>query len=158
MSLTKTYEVFDVVFKDIGTDTNYAAWTNDINLTLVRGTDYTTLSQTDTSSAGIHRLNPSITYDLCIECDLYIDVGSSYTGFIQFRQSTSNKGSISITNFNTGEWQHLKLTVDGTTVSINVDGVDKNPLTLSSSTWDRVYFQILYNTTVKYKNFIIYPI
>ena len=155
---SEIYEVIDATFKDIGTSTDYTAWTNDTNLTVERGTAHTTLTQIDTDSAGIHRLNPSITDDLCIECDLYIDAGADYTYIFQFRQDTSNKGTVSTSNFNTRKWQHLKLTVNGTTVNINVDGVEKTPITLSSSSWNRLYLSIFNGATVQYKNFVYYPV
>lgn len=53
---------------------------------------------------------------------------------------------------------HIKLEITGTQVKINVDGVDKTPLTLNQSGDIKIGFKINSGHSIKYDNFVIYPI
>lgn len=157
---SETYTLYDVLFKDIGTAEDYTAWTYLSNVTLTRSDAETSITQTSSSSGASQYLTLPLTDNFCIETDLSLSATyvTSYTLF-SFRQGTSAKGSIPYTRLGLtdDEYGHVKLTVQGTNVDITVDGTSKTPITLTD-TINRFYLGVNNGVTLKYKNFIIYPI
>lgn len=157
---SEIYALYDVLFKDIGTEDDYTEWTYLNNLTLTRSSTETSITQINSSSMGTQYLTLPINDNFCIEVDISLTDNSvsSYSIF-SFRQGTSSKGNIPYNSLGltANMYNHVKLTVSGTTVDITVDGTSKNPITLTD-TINRFYMGTNYDVTVKYKNFIIYPI
>ena len=153
--ISETYTLYDVLFKDIGTQDDYTAWSYAGNTTINRSESETTITQTDTSSmASMYQTLP-VTDGFCVE----FDVKSTYTewfNLVSFRQGSSAKLSLNV-SFLCGdsEWHHIILKVNNGTVNVNRDGTDLTPQTLSD-TINRVYLQVGTSSTVQYKNFIIY--
>ena len=158
MNLIETYSITDVIFKDIGTDVDYASWTSSSNMDIDRSSGkYTELTPQTTNSTMYKTINSSMTV---FEFDFSVLTAAPATGIWSFRQGSTNKGSISPSNLGVSDndWHHVKLVIDGTQVNINVDGEDKTSRTLSDTTINRFYI-ILNNTKhtlLDYKNFLIY--
>ena len=158
MNLIETYSITDVIFKDIGTDVDYASWTSSSNMDIDRSSGaYTQLTPQGTNST---MYNTIISGMSCFEFDFSILTSSFSTGVWSFRQGSTNKGAISPSNLDVSDndWHHVKFVIDGTEIHINVDGEDKTSRTLSDTTINRFYI-ILNNTKhtlLDYKNFLIY--
>ena len=161
---SEPYTLYDVSFKDIGTEDDYTAWTNDSNFTVSRSDAETTITQTDTTAyASRYLAISSYTVPFTIELDFCMNfTGNAGSGVLSIRQGTSSKGSITpnALGLTSGEYSHIKLTVTSTELQINVDGTDKTPITYDG-VFNRFYIAQNANTlwqSIKYKNFIIYPI
>ena len=160
---SETYTLYDVLFKDIGTDTEYTDWTSLINMDIARTTE-SVLTPTDPTTSGAAYLTiSSYTVPFNIEFDFCMDfTGNAGSGVLSIRQGTSSKASVSpnALGLTSGEYSHIKLTVTSTELKINVDGTDKTPLT-HDGVFNRFYIWQNGNMawqSIKYKNFIIYPI
>ena len=149
--VSEPYVLIDGLFKDFGnTD-----WTSISNITRTTSSGEITLTPTDTFCTQYQTIPEDGTvfeFDVCITY-------SEATNFISFRSGSTNKVAFTQGNLglSTGVWSHVKLVIDGETVTPTVDGVEK-----TSKTWDstvtRFYFVLdnNKNTNLKYKNFVIY--
>ena len=164
MFQSETYSLYDVLFKDLGTQASYAAWTSDSNFTVSRSDVETTITPTDTTAQSSRYLAiSSYTVPFNIEFDFCMAfTGNAGSGVMSIRQGSSSKASVSpnALGLTSGEYSHIKLTVTSTELKINVDGTDKTPLT-HDGVFNRFY--IIQNANVlwqsiKYKNFLIYPV
>ena len=163
---SETYSLYDVLFKDIGTETDYTAWTSLINMDIARTTE-TILTPTDPTLSGAAYLTiSSYTVPFTIELDFCMDFTSNAgSSVLSIRQGSTSKASVSpnALGLTSGKYSHIKLTVTSTELQINVDGTDKTPLT-HDGVFNRFYITQNANSagslwqSVKYKNFIIYPI
>ena len=163
MFQSETYSLYDVLFKDIGTETDYTAWTSLINMDIERTTE-SVLTPTDPTVSGAAYLTISdYTVPFTIELDFCMNfTGNAGSGVMSIRQGTSSKASVTpnALGLTSGEYSHIRLTVTSTELKINVDGTDKTPLT-HDGTFNRFYIWQNGNSlwqSIKYKNFIIYPI
>lgn len=161
---SETYTLYDVVFKDIGTATDYTAWTSDSNFTVSRSDVETTIIPTDsTAFASRYLAITDYTVPFVIEFDFNLSfTGNASYGLLSIRQGSSSKGSITPNALGlvSGEYSHIKLTVTSTELQINVDGTDKTPITYDG-VFNRFYITQNANSlwqSIKYRNFIIYPI
>ena len=156
-SLTKTYSLIDATFIDWGTDTQYTNWSYQNNITQSRSSSETTLSLTTAGTTGVKRLD-NFNGDYCFEFDMKLETGNTY---IQLRKDSSTKATISANTMGLGDnqYHHIKIEVEGSTVTVTSDGVEKSPITLSD-TWNRFYLNLdaNYDTVVKYKNFYYYTL
>lgn len=153
---SEPYTLYDVSFKDIGTEDDYTAWTYANNATISRASE-TTITQTDTASiAGVYQTLP-LTDGFCVELDVQAIFETTFT-IISFRQGSSTKLNLGANGLlgGSGDWHHLKITVNGLDVDVVRDDT-QIPQTLSD-TVNRIYLHVGNSSTVKYKNFIIYPI
>ena len=159
---SEIFEVIDATFKDIGTSTDYSAWTGGSfktsDNTLQRNDEYTTLTASETA---YHYYKSITDTDLCIEFDVnikYID-GAFPIRFTKGIWTTIVSYSISSLGLVNEQWHHLKLVKQGTSVTAYVDGVNKGS-TLYSDTIDTFLIILSENNAqvMKYKNFCIYPI
>jgi len=153
MVLQETYELKDGTFVDIGTSTSYTAWATTNNITVNRSTTETTLTQTDTSSFGYMWQSFSTITDIIFEFDVYT-TDRSYT-LCSFRDGGTVVRAISGTTagLTDNTWGHVKLTLKDGKVYVN----DATTGT-SISTWNRLYITLNNGMTIKYKNFVVYPI
>lgn len=154
---SEPYTLYDVLFKDIGTEDDYTAWSYAGNTTISRESE-TTITQTSTDAiASMYQTLP-ITDNFCVEFDVKAVFTETFT-LVSFRQGSSSKLTLGANGLlgGSGDWHHIKITVNGLDVSVNRDGTDLTPQTLSD-TINRVYLQVGNSATVQYKNFIIYPI
>lgn len=164
MFQSETYRLYDVLFKDLGTQASYAAWTSDSNFTVSRSDVETTITPTDnTAYASRYLTISSYTVPFVIEFDFNLSfTGNTSTGIMSIRQGSSSKGSITPNALGlvSGEYSHIKLTVTSTELKINVDGTDKTPIS-HDGVFNRFYITQNANAlwqSIKYKNFLIYPV
>ena len=145
-----------MLFKDLATEDDYTAWSYSQNATISRASE-TIITQTNTDAIASMFQTLPITDGFCVEFDIQATYYNSFT-LIGFRQMSSSKLNLNA-NFLCGdnEWHHIKLTINGLNVTVNRDGTDLTPQTLSD-TVNRVYLQVGNAAIVQYKNFIIYPI
>lgn len=158
--VSEIYEVLDVTFKDIGTSTDYSAWTNSdfTGDALQRNDEYTTLIPQD----NYDQQDLSITTDCCVEFDVNITYTSSVY-FLRFRNGrwTGVNADFGLQDLDiiSGQWHHLKFLVTSNKVTPIVDGVTKTAK-IPNGTMNMVVI-ILNNegqSNLKYKNFVVYPI
>ena len=155
------YSVLDATFKDIGTSTNYGTWTStDFTGTKIeRNSEYTTLIPEDTWDTQNKSISDT---DLCIEFDCNLTFSDAIENhFLRFYKSNASVTSITPLRLGlvSGQWSHIKLVRNGTTVNITVDGTSKTPLTGATSIDEfRVIMSNAKITNMKYKNFMIYPV
>ena len=165
MFQSETYSLYDVLFKDIGTDTVYTDWTNEGNLTVERTNETKLTPTTITSQATRYLSLTSYTVPFAIEMDLCLTFetggGSSLLSLRQSSQVSSIKAGYTPNGLGltTGEWVHLRLEVTDETLTAVVDGTRKDGVE-HDGTFNRFYFTIPanYNWAIQYRNFIIYPI
>ena len=163
MFSSETYVLYDVLFKDLGTEVEHTDWTNEGNMTVTRSDTDTTLSPTTSSSQATRYLSlSSYTVPFTIEMDLCLTFSTGGgSSLLSLRQSSTSKGGYTPNGLGltTGEWVHVKLEVTDETLTATVDGVAKDPVT-HDGVFNRFYFTIPgnYNWGIQYKNFIIYPI
>lgn len=151
--LQETFVITDGTFVDIGTSTNYRTWASTNNLTISRSPTESTLTQTDTSSLAYMWQSFSPITDIIFEFDVYT-TDSSYT-LCSFRDGGTVVRTVSGTGagLTDNTWGHVKLTLKDGKVYVN----DATTGT-SISTWNRLYITLNNGMTVKYKNFVVYPI
>ena len=143
-----------MLFKDLGTDEDYTAWTYTNNVTISRASE-TTITQTDTASMANMFQTLSVTDGFCVEFDVQATYYNSFT-LVNFRQGSSGKLNLGASYLcGDSEWHHLKICVNGLNVTVSRDGVDLTPQTLSASI-NRIYLQVGNAAIVQYKNFMIY--
>ena len=157
------YTVKDCTIVDTSTSEN-TIWYNQSNASFTYGSEYITLSENGGNAIG--RLKSTNSLDktnICVEFDLYQVDGATSNNVISFLSTTASAygGSYSLGNLNLQKetWNHIKLVVDS-------DGyVTPNELTAQkkqlSFTTEKMLFGFLTNgdiTSVRFKNFIVYPI
>ena len=151
-----------MLFKDLGTETDYTDWSSDTNFTISRDDVETTLIQTSTSSMASHYLTISdYTVPITIEFDFCLNfTGNGGTGVMSIRQSSTSKASITPNALGlvSGEYSHVKLILTDEEVQITVDGTSKTSIPYDA-TFNRFYITQNANVawqSIKYKNFILY--
>lgn len=157
--VSQPVEVIDAIFKDRGTSTDYGSWTStDFTGTKInRGDDYTTLTPSDTWD----RQDLTVTDEnFCIEMDINVTFSSTLIILRCYNSGTLQAGfNQTHLGLTSGEWKHIKLVRNGTTVTPYVDGVEKDAQTFTGGINK---FSIIGDnsklTDIKYKNFCIYPI
>lgn len=154
-TVSATCEVCLSTFTDYGADNNYTDWDAINNLTITRATE-TTLTLTSQSSIGSRYV--SISSPNAIEFDLYTNTANSTANMISLRSGSTilvgfTKQELGI---NSEKYYHIKLVINGSTVTPYVNGVAKASETLNS-TPNRFYFALPISTTniFRYKNFSI---
>ena len=155
---SEIYSLYDVLFKDIGTDVDYAKWnsSSQIDSTIVRDSNCTTLTPLDPTVFGARTVNTNGA--TVVEFDINVNVS---TPFMSLRQGTSSVTNLSTQylDLSVDEWHHIKIEVDGVNYRAIVDGVAKEWKEMTGvQTYDRFQFSFAQNTglVIKYKNFIMY--
>ena len=158
---SETYETIDAIFRDGGTSSDHNDnWTAQSQLQVVRGDNYTTLSETGTASA-YYRANNGNEFidDFVIEFDLHsIPNNKNYWLFTGTLDT-----SFRMDNLNISTDAHIKMVVTGLTYLIYVDDTQlgsERAITNRSAT-DGLQFRFQLNdgaNDLKYSNFVIYPI
>lgn len=156
--VSTSYDLYDVLFKDMGTSTDYSNWNPSFQIdgATTRTSTETTLQQIDPSVFGARTVNTNGA--TVIEFDINVNVSIT---FPSLRQGTS-----SVTNLSTqylgislDEWHHIKIEVDGVNYRAIVDGVAREWREMVGvQTYDRFQFSFNQDTglVLKYKNFIMY--
>ena len=154
---SEIYSLYDVLFKDIGTSSDYTDWRTSSTVDIARNTEYTTVSSKDStvfSSRAVNLPNGAN----CIEFDANINVP---TTFVSLRRDTTSVTNLSneylgITT-KLGQWHHIRIEWNETQYRAIVDDDIKDYRNLSD-TPNRFQFSINANTglEIKYKNFMIY--
>lgn len=161
MLQSEPYELIDGTFKDIGTSSDHNDnWLYSSNMTVVRGDNYTTLSETGTTSA-VYRANNNneFTGDFVIEFDLHsIPNNNNYWIF-----TGTSDTPFRMANLNISTDVHIKMVVTGLTYLIYVDDtqLDSERAITNRSATDGLQFRFQLNNDandLKYSNFVIYPI
>jgi hypothetical protein len=148
------------MFLDKGTTNNHTDWTSSSNMTVTRGDEYTTLTPTGTSG------NMCQTIDYATKVYEF-DINLTFTGgtqtLLSFRQNGTARVESITANYlglTSGEWSHVKLVIDGTTVTVYVDGESVGTRNLTNTSINRFYFTMnnSYYSSMKYKNFVAYNV
>ena len=157
------YPVKDCTIVDTSTSDN-TIWYNQSNASFTYGSEYITISEN--GGNAIARLKSANSLDktnICVEFDFYQVDGATTNNVISFLSTTASAyaGSYNLGNLNLQKetWNHIKLVVDS-------DGyVTPNELTAQkkqlSFTTEKMLFGFLTSgdiTSVRFKNFIVYPI
>ena len=160
---SETYSLYDVLFKDIGTEDDYTAWTSLINMDIERTTE-SLLTPTDpTVSSATYLTISDYTVPFTIELDFCMNFTSNAgSNVLSIRQGTSSKAGVSPNALGlvSGKYSHVILTITDEELKINVDGTDKTPISHDGE-FNRFYIWQTGNLawqSIKYRNFIIYPI
>ena len=156
---SEIYEVYDVLFKDIGTSSDYTNWRTSSTVDIARNTEYTTISPVNVDAFSSRAVD-LVTGTNCIEFDVNINVS---TAFLSLRMNTSSVTNLSNEYFgidsSLNQWHHIKIEWNETQYRAIVDDNIKEYRTFSN-TPNRFQFSINANTglQIKYKNFVMYPI
>jgi len=154
---SEIYELYDVLFKDIGTSTDYTDWRTSSTVDIARNTEYTTVSPKD-STVFSNRAVDLVSGANCIEFDVNINVS---TTFLSLRRDSTTVTNLSNEYLGIAteldQWHHIRIEWNETQYRAIVDGNIKEYRTLSN-TPNRFQFSINANTglEIKYKNFVIY--
>ena len=154
---SEIYELYDVLFKDIGTSTDYTDWRTSSTVDIARNTEYTTVSPKD-STVFSNRAVDLVSGANCIEFDVNINVS---TIFLSLRRDSTTVTNLSNEYLGIAteldQWHHIRIEWNETQYRAIVDGNIKEYRTLSN-TPNRFQFSINANTglEIKYKNFIMY--
>ena len=145
-------------FVDYGVSSKYTNWSNGSNMTIVRTDAYSYTQQTDATSFGY--VAQTITSGDTVEADVCSSgLGVSST-FISIRKGTTSVGTVTLQNLGLrdGEWGHMKLVLDGTSMDVYCNGVFKTTRTLSVNDYNGIQFGLNANATntQRFKNFVIY--
>jgi hypothetical protein len=156
--VSTSYDLYDVLFKDMGTSTDYSNWnpSSQIDSTIVRdstGTTLTPLNPTILTARTVNTNGATV-----VEFDINVNVS---TNLMSLRQGTSSVTNLSTQylNLSLDEWHHIKIEVDGVNYRAIVDGVAKEWKEMTGvQTYDRFQFSFNQDTglVIKYKNFIMY--
>lgn len=146
-------EVIDATFIDDGTEIKNWSYKNNLE----QSSDGTqcTLSQTDSSSQAVKRID-SLTPNLCFEMDIKLSSGSDFQLFT-FRDGSTAKAVINSSIITDTDYHHLKMWTDSSYVYYQVDNESTSSVSLSGA-YNRLYLQISGGRTVSYKNFCYYLI
>lgn len=152
---SETYELLDAIFVDNGVSTDYndTGWTNSNLVSPLDRTDGTKLEQSNTANAGFRFRILSQTTDICIEFDFKVVNASD--GIFSFRNGSTSLKTIYASNVGAeaNTWTHLKVTVKDGKYYLNTSTSGT-----ALSEWNRFNFQSYNGNSIKYKNFVIYPI
>ena len=168
MFVSKTYNLFDCLYFDDGmtsASNGFIFNTTDIQLNVDgTGTTVTNSSSSVGRTYWINKKDTASNVDLdwdspvAVECDIIN--GSASVAFQFGRQSDSQIVSRTLTQLGLTNGGHLKFTFDGTNARYFVNNSNTAlftaPLSISDLSTIRFYFPA--SSTLKYKNFMIYPI
>lgn len=159
MFQSETYSILDAIFKDIGTSSDYGAWTStDFTGTKIsRDTECTTLTPEDNYDAQQQSISGT---DFAVEfdCNLTYSDGTNTNAFLRFIASTNRTFYPNSLGLQCGNWHHLKFVVSNDTVIAFVDDVEKGSQSITNTTAFRIVLNNNYVSNMKYKNFVMYPI
>ena len=167
MILQETYVLYDVLFKDIGTNTDYTDWASTSTMDIERS-EYTQLTQTipGVFSSRYLSIASYSNRPLIFEFDMVMDcTNDDATGVsTSLRYNALSTGGAVWTAKQMGiqdaDWHHVKITLNEETAVLQLD--DNTPISRDISVVpNRFYFTLNQDTsisTIKYKNFVIYPI
>ena len=157
---SETYSLIDAVFYNSGIGaTGDASFYNPSNIDVDVQSDGTLLTQSASSNA-LYYANIGTTGDLydfipsfCIEFDIISSSGVTAISITE-KNGTAKVKQFSALNITSNN--HVKITVDGTNVIYKVD--NNTPVSEAYTTTQvRVAF-LLNSASMKFKNFVIYPI
>jgi len=161
-------EFYDCILYDKGISLNddydNTCWVNtgSNQLSLERGTEYSSLTVASGKTSGLCYVNHSLVDGETIEMDIYVD-GNEDESFIQFRVGSTGKKNFYIlptsANMTVGEWNHIVFTInihDGATV-INMTSNNGSDSFTDNSIINRMYFRVTENINeIRFKNFMLY--
>lgn len=155
--ISEAYPIYSVIFKDMGTSTDYTDWKTSSTVDIARNTEYTTVSSKDSTVFSNRAVNLPNGAN-CIEFDVNTNVN---TAFVSLRMDTTSVTNLSneylgITT-ELDQWHHIRIEWNETQYRAIVDDDIKDYRNLSD-TPNRFQFSINANTglEIKYKNFIMY--
>lgn len=156
--ISEAYPIYSVIFKDMGTDVDYANWnsSSQIDSAIVRDSDCTTLTPLDPTVFGARTVNTNGA--TVVEFDAKVNVLGNW---ISLRQGTQTSTSITwqYLGYTVDEWTHYKIEADGIKYRATVnDSVKEWRQMVNSQTYNRFQFSFNEGTglIIKYKNFIMY--
>lgn len=155
--VSQPYEVLDATFYDKGLsgDGNHNDnWSQYTTATYDRKAEYTEIaSQSDTLFGVLEITDGSV-----IEFDYYC-TNTSENG-ISIRQNATAVWQRTLTQLgvSANTWCHVKIKLDNGEFWLWVDGVDKTPTTHTISTFNRFFFRVTSSYSVRFREFVVYPI
>lgn len=165
---SEIYEVLDCKWYDFGTDSTNNIWLNSSTMTVNYGTDCATLTETTSGTTGVlvtdsnHVIQPNDVFEFDF---MQVDGSTAYSP-IYIRNRTNGASLSNFSLYNIGRpvlntWIHLKCQIIDTTLYIYVDD-NPTPVERPMSNTDTGYRLYLNTptdiTTLKYKNFKVYPV
>ena len=163
---SETYEVYDCKWYDFGTDSTNNIWVNSSTMTVTYGTDCATLTETTSDTTGIlvtdtnHYIQPNDVFEFDF---MQVDGSRNYAPiYIRNKTNGVSLTSFHLTHINQqiNTWIHLKCQIIDTTLYIYVND-NPTPVERPMSNTDtdyRIYLNTPTDTTtLKYKNFKVYP-
>jgi hypothetical protein len=163
---SETYEVYDCKWYDFGTDSTNNIWLNSSTMTVNYGDDCATLTETTSGTTGIlvtdtnHYIQPNDVFEFDF---MQVDGSRNYAPiYIRNKTNGASLTSFHLTHINQqiNTWIHLKCQIIDTTLYIYVND-NPTPVERPMSNTDtdyRIYLNTPTDTTtLKYKNFKVYP-
>ncbi len=154
--ISEEYTMYDVKFKDMGTDTDYSNWNNSQTTSISRSETDTTVQPNDFTVFGARTVNTNGA--TVIEFDAKVNV---LTAWLSLRQNSASVTNLSqqYLGYSVDEWHHYQIEVDGVQYRAIVDGSEKEWRTMTGSqTYNRFQMSFNQNTglIIQYKNFLMY--
>ena len=156
---SETYSIMDSKWYDFGTDSTNNIWLNSSTMTVTYGDDCATLTETTSGTTGVlvtdsnHVIQPNDVFEFDF---MQVDGSTAYSP-IYIRNRTNGASLSNFSLYNIGRqvlntWIHLKCQI-----------IDDNPTPVerpmsNTDTGYRLYLNTPTDiTTLKYKNFKVYP-
>ena len=162
--VSKTYGILDCIKVDKGTITEHSdIWSIPSNLDFTRTSEYTEFKE-KTIGSNFGTTVTGLTDSCVIEMDYYQVDGELTNTFMQLHTSSGTSpytGGIALSNLGGSleNWYHLKITIkDGKATILNTDTSISIVKQLTGSPSQFVFWSSGDITTVRCKNFCIYPI
>lgn len=167
--VSTSYDLYDVLYKDLGgsshNDTNWSSTTVNSDYTTDPTCTILSMISTSTFSTRYNNIASYTNRPLTIEFDMSTtyDSADQYGLGVSLRENASSTGGASWSMGQIGissdsGWHHIKITLDTTTASLQVD--NDTPVSRDITVVpNRFYFTFntgANNPVTKYRNFIIY--
>lgn len=156
--ISEEYTMYDVKFKDMGTDTDYSNWTTSSTVDIIRSATETTLKPKDFTVFSSRSVATGTATTIEFDYNMNVDA----VGF-SLRQGTVSSTALTHqylgTTGQTDMWHNLKIETDGTKYRAIIDGNVKEWRDMTGEqTFNRFYMAMTQNTglVIKYKNFLMY--
>jgi len=156
--ISEAYPIYSVIFKDMGTDTDYSNWNTSSTMDITRSATETTLQPLDSNVFSSRFVATGTATTIEFDYNMNIDA----VGF-SLREGTVSSTSFSTqylgTTGQTDMWHNIKIETDGTKYRAIIDGNEKEWKDMvGEQTFNRFYVGINANSglVIQYKNLIMY--
>ena len=156
--ISEEYTMYDVKFKDMGTDTDYSNWNTSPTVDIIRSATETTLKPKDFTVFSSRSVATGTATTIEFDYQTNIDAVT-----MSLRQGTVSSTGLTTqylgTTGQTDMWHNIKIETDGTKYRAIIDGNVKEWRDMvGEQTFNRFYFAFNQDSglIVKYKNFLMY--